>query len=415
MALYAYQAFSREGKRISGSMDAVSVQEVRERLTRSGLLPVQINRMEQVAAWSFRSWLQNLFSARITQEDVIFFTKQLAVLLKAGVPLLQSLELLIEQTEKRLQRVVIELKDNIKEGKSLADGLAHYPAIFDTTYVQLVRAGEASGRLEIILDRLVDYLVRAQELRKKVRSAMTMPLIQLAVVVVVVIVILVVVIPQISGLFASQKVALPLPTRILIGLSDFVLNHLILLPLSILTSIALFFWWKSTEKGARLWDRMVLNIPIIGYFVRMKAVVQFCSTLGMLTEGGVNIAEALTIVCRIIDNRILVSTLEAARDKIIKQGNIATYLKETGLFPPVALYLIRTGEESGQLSQMLLTVATTYDTELRERADGLAEKLNPIMIIIMGGIVGFVVMAVGKPIMQFGDIASAGVKGFGSR
>lgn len=412
MALYAYRAFKRDGTAVSGTMDATSIAEVRERLQRSGLLPAIIERSTHAATGTWAERLSSLFIPRVTSVEVIFFTKQLAVLLKAGVPLVQSLELLIEQTEKGLQRIVIDLKDGLKEGRSLADGLQNYPALFDTTYVQLVRAGEASGRLEQILDRLVIHLERSQALRTKIRGALSMPLIQLAAVLVVVGILLTFVIPQMEGVFAAQKVLLPVSTRVMLALSHLIRDHTILLLVILITLVGSFMWWKSTESGARVWDKIKLRLPLVGYFVRMGAVVQFCSTLGMLIEGGVNLAESLTIVCRIIDNKILIDALTAARDKIIKQGKITIYLKETGLFPPIALHLIKTGEESGQLAQMLLTVADTFDQEVREAADSLTDKLQPVMTLVMGAIVGFVVMAIGGPMMKLGDIAGAQVKGF---
>jgi len=410
MALYAYQAFTREGKKSSGVMDASSMQEVRDRLVKSGLLVTRITKAEEARTFSLESWIKSLFSPRVTAKDVIFFTKQLSVLLKAGVPLLQALELLIEQTEKSIRAIIIALKDGIKEGKSLADGLLQYPKIFDTTYVQLVRAGEASGKLELILDRLVAYLERAQSLRKKISEAMTLPMIQLVVVVIVVVVLLTVVVPQMAGVFATQGVTLPLSTRILLGLSDGVRAHSIALLVGLVLCIGSFVWWRSTKSGAYAWDQFTLRLPVVGYFVRTHAVVKFCSTLGMLIESGVNLAESLSIVCTIINNRVLIATLQTARDKIIKQGKITVYLKETGIFPPLALYLMKTGEESGQLGEMLTTVAQTYDAEMLESTDTITETLNPIMVIVMGLVVGFVVMAIGTPIMQLGDVAGASMK-----
>lgn len=415
MALYHYQAFKRDGSRAQGTMDATSVQEVRSKLSRMGLFPVEISRAREEQAASIFQSIASYFQPKISVEDTIFFTKQLAVLLKAGVPLLQAMELLIEQTEKKLQRIVIDLKDTIKEGRSLADGLEMYPKVFDITYVQLVRAGEASGRLETILDRLVHYLEHNQEMRKKINSALRLPLIQLAVVFVVVGILLVVVFPQISQAFSSQGFELPLITRVLMSMSNAVSSYYLIILAVIALIIGLVVWWKSTQRGARAWDAMMLKLPLVGYFVRMGAVVQFSSTLGMLVESGVNLPEALEIVCKIIDNRILVDALREAREKIIKQGNITLYLRNTGLFPPVALYLIRTGEESGQLGQMLLTVASTFDGEVRERADALSESLGPIMIVVMGVIVGVIVLAVAQPIMQLSDIAGSGLSEAGIR
>lgn len=408
MALYNYQAFKRDGSRVRGTMDAASVQEVRAKLARLGLFPANIVRAREEQGVSLFQTIASYFQPKITTEDTIFFTKQLGVLLKAGVPLLQAMELLIEQTEKNLQRVVIDLKDTIKEGKSLADGLELYPKVFNITYIQLVRAGEASGRLEVILDRLVTYLERSEEMRKKVSGALRMPLIQLGVIVVVVAVLLIVVFPQITQAFASQGFELPFITRMFIGASQLLTKYYLLIVLVFAGIAGLFYWWKSTERGARAWDALVLKVPFMGYFIRMRAVVQFSSTLGMLVESGVHLPEALEIVCKIIDNRILVDALREARDKIIKQGNISLYLRNTGLFPPVALYLIRTGEESGQLGQMLLTVAQTFDREVSERADRLSDSLGPIMIVVMGGLVGLVVLAIGKPIMQLSDLAGGG-------
>lgn len=403
MALYSYQAFSRDGKQVSGTLDAGSVQGVKEQLAKNGLLPSKIELASSKTSSGF-SFFTNLFAPRVTLKDKIFFTKQLAVLLKAGVPLLDALELLIEQTEKGLHTIVISLKDGVKEGRSLADSMLQFPKVFDTTYVQLVRAGEASGNLEKILERLSQYLAESQELRTKIKSALRMPLIQLGAVVLITIVLLTVVVPKIATAFSSQGGTLPLPTRILMGISDFLLNYYIILLVTLVVVVGLFFWWKSTATGARAYDRFLLKVPLFGYFVRMQAVVQFSRTLGMLIEGGVNLAEALTIVTKVVDNKILVDTLQQARENIIKQGKIAEYLKQTNLFPPLAIYLINTGEKSGQLAEMLLTVADIYEKELRELADSFSTTLSAAMPLVIGLIVGFVVLSIGLPIMSLGEL-----------
>jgi len=400
MALYSYQAFARDGSQVQGTLDAVSVAAVKEHLLKGGLFPVTINLVQTATQ---PSWWRSLFAHRITLKDKIFFTKQLSVLLKAGVPILDALELLTEQSEKGLRSLVIELKDGVKQGQSLADGLTKYPKVFDITYVQLVRAGEASGNLEKILDRLADNLERSQELRKKLQKAFRMPIIQLAVVLLVVIALLVVVIPQISETFEGQGMTLPLSTRMLMAMSDLLINNWLILVVSIGTLVGLFLWWKSTASGARAWDNIILKLPVIGYFARMSAVVQFSRTLGMLMEGGVNLPESLTIVCNIVDNRILVDTLNQARENIIKQGKIADYLKQTNLFPAVAIYLINTGEKSGQLDAMLLSVAETYEVEMRDYADSLTSTITSAMPLIIGAVVGFVIAAVVQPITSLRD------------
>jgi type II secretory pathway component PulF len=402
MPLYAYQAFSKEGKKVNGHVDASSLSSAREKLVSTGLFPVKIIVVDE--GTQGKNFLRRLFERSVSFKDKIFFTKQLSVLLKSGVPLLQALELLIEQTEGQLRSIAVALKDGVKEGRSLADGLSLYPKIFDNTYIQLVRAGEATGKLEVILDRLTTYLERTEALQKKVSKALRGPLIQLGMIGVIVIFMLNFVVPNIAEVFEGQDAQLPFSTRILMGLSSIFRNHWLLLALSTSVLVVAFLFWKSTASGKRTLDALKLKIPLVRYFAKMGAVVQFCRTLGMLVEGGVNLAEALTIVVNIVDNSVLVDALNQARENIIKQGKVAFYLKQTGFFPPVALYLINTGEQSGQLGQMLITVAEHYEVELSELADGLAEQIDPVMKIVMAIIVGFVVLSIVTPMMNMTEI-----------
>ncbi|HVW99326.1 MAG TPA: type II secretion system F family protein, partial [Candidatus Babeliaceae bacterium] len=322
------------------------------------------------------------------------------------VPLLQALELLIEQTEGRLRSIAVTLKDNIKEGKSLAEALGRYPRVFDNIYIQLVRAGEATGKLEVILDRLTSYMERRQALSKRIRSALRGPLIQLGMIAVVVGVMLAFVVPQIAQIFSSQGGTLPLPTRILMAISNLLRRYYWLLGGIVAGLIFLFRWWKSTPSGARTLDVIKLHLPIVKYFTKMGTVVQFSRTLGMLLEGGVNLAEALDIVVKIVPNRVLAQALTQARESIIKQGKIAEYLKKTNIFPPMAIYLINTGEQSGQLDAMLLTVAEHYEGELSELADSLAARINPIMTVLMAIIVGFIVISIVLPMVKMSELAT---------
>lgn len=402
MALYFYQAFSKDGKKIKGYIDGQSKQNVRDQLVKDGLLPTNI---ESVVSENATPWYRRIFQRSVSLKDKIFFTKQFGVLLRAGVPLLQSLELLADQTEGRLKSIVISLRDNIKEGKSLALAMQEFPGVFDNIYIQLVKAGEASGKLEVILDRLTDFMTKQEELRSKIRGALMYPAIQLLVVLAVVGILLAFVVPQISSTFEEQKMALPLATRILVAMSQFLINHYLLLFGIIGLIGALFYFWKSTSWGSYTLDRLKLKLPVIGYFTRMGAIVQFCRTLGMLLEGGVNLSESLDIVTQIVDNQVLVQELNQAKENIIKQGKIAQYLKQTGIFPPLAIYLINTGEQSGQLDTMLLSVAKQYESELSEYSDTLSSILSPVMLLVMGGIVGFIVMAIAMPLMQMGEMA----------
>jgi type II secretory pathway component PulF len=388
MALYFYQAFSKEGKKISGTLDAPSESAVREHLGAIGAYPINIQLTNEAARGA---WWQRIFGPRVSLKQKILFTKQFAVLLKSGVPLLQA----------RLKTIIITLKDDIKGGSSLAAALARYPRIYDNIYVQLVRAGEASGKLELILDRLVTYLERRAAIRSKIQRALMYPAIQLTVILIITAALITQVVPQLVENLPTGG-ELPWNTQLLMSIADLLQNHYLILITSIILLVIAFKYWRSTKSGARLWDFIKLKLPIIGYFTRIGAVVEFSRTLGILIESGVNLAESLDIVVKIINNRILADSLSAARDNIIKQGRIADYLQKTGLFPSMAIYLIKTGEESGKLDSMLLTVAQNYEDDLSEYAGTLSTILDPVMLLLMGVIVGFVVFAI-MGVMQTGQ------------
>lgn len=397
MALYFYKALSKEGKKISGQLDASSVESVRAHLSSKGLFPIEIT-IQNNSNLNMH-FIKSLFEQPVSTKDLIFFTKQLAVLLKSGVPLLQALELLSEQFSGKLRSILISLKDGVKEGKSLADGLQAYPKTFSNIYIQLVRAGEATGKLETILERLTDYLQRDEEIQKKVSGALFYPAIQIGVIVLVVVAIMTFVIPNLQSMLKSTGQELPLATQILLTGSYALTNHYMAILLVILLITIAFQYWKSTPTGKHTLDKIILKLPLIKFFARTNAIVQFCNTLGMLMESGVTLSNALDIVCDIIDNTILVQTLKDARDKIIKQGKITPFLKETNLFPPMAIYLINTGEQSGKLDEMLLTVARNYEVELTDLTDKLTDNIPTIMTFVMAGVVGFIMWAVMGPIL----------------
>ncbi|HLE76272.1 MAG TPA: type II secretion system F family protein [Candidatus Babeliales bacterium] len=400
MALYSYEAFSKDGKKVKGVIDATSQAVVREQLVRQELYPIAIYLATEESRLNI---FQRMMQGNVTLKEKILFTKQLAVLLKSGVPLLQSLELLIDQFKGRLHSVLIHIKDEVKGGRSLADMMGQYPKIFDTIYVQLVRAGEASGKLDAILERLSEFLERTEQVKSRIRSAMQYPIVQMVIAIGVVIILLTAVVPQLQGLFEAQGENLPTTTKIMMAASEAVKSYFLIVIAVVGAIVAAVMYWKRTESGRRIMDTLKIKLPVIKYVARTNVVVQFCYTLGLLIESGVNLAEALDIVVKIVDNSILRKALVEARDKIIKQGKIAQYLKETDVFPPIAIYLIRTGEETGQLGQMLLLIAKNYETDLNEMIDRATGLISPIMLIFMALIVGFIIMAIAGPIMQGGQ------------
>lgn len=405
MALYTYEAFTKEGKRLKGTVDAGSIAAVREQLSRQALYPISIYPAVQEARIGI---IQRLFMRRVSLKEKILFSKQLAVLLKSGVPLLQAIELLADQFEGYMHIVLVSIKDEVKGGLSLAESMSEYPKVFDTIYVQLVRAGEASGKLDTILERLTGYMERRDLVRKKIRGAMQYPIIQLAVIILVVFALFLFVIPNLQPLFEALGENLPTVTRFVLNVSAFVRSYFIIMGIFFLVAIGIFTYWSRTASGARILDQVKLKIPIIKYISRTNAIVQFCYTLGLLVESGVNLAESLDIVVKIVDNRILADTLQEARDKIIKQGKIAQYLQQTNIFPKIAIHLIRTGEESGELGSMLLTVAENYEADLTELIDQATSLLSPIMLIVMAIIVGVIIFAIASPMMQAGKAFGIG-------
>ncbi len=401
MAQYIYQALSKDGKQTSGTLDANTQDAARQQLSRQGLFVVSIL---PAASAKQQTLLQRIFARRITTKEKVLFTKQLAILLRSGVPLLQAFELLTEQFEGRMQTILVAIKDDLKEGMALATSLEQYPRVFDTIYVQLVRAGEASGNLERILERLTQFIERREELAKKIKGALRQPIIQLTVAILVVGFMMVKIVPNMVKNFASMgQDKLPTSTAILIGISDFLVNNFLLIIGALIALITAYNYWTSTPKGAYTVDSIKLRLPLVKYLTKTNVVVQFAYTLGMLLEGGVNLAQALDIVCATVNNRVLAEALREARENIIKEGKIAQYLKATNVFPPIAIYLIQTGEESGNLDEMLLTVAKNYEKEADELTDNLTAALNPIMLIVMAGLVGFIVISMVQLMQPPGD------------
>jgi len=391
MPLYAYEALSRDGKRAKGVVDAPSLQVARQQLTAQGLY---LTKLEQTREEAGTSFIKRLLAGSVTVKQKILFTKQLAILLRSGVPLLQAVDLLIEQFTGTMHTMLVSIRDELKEGVALATSLQRYPAVFDNIYIQLVRAGEASGNLEVILERLTDFLERQEAIAKRISGALQYPLIQLAIVGVVVVVLMVWVVPKIAGQFAARGKELPGMTKTLIAISNIFVNHYILLTIALLIIIGGIQLAVRTDTG-RLWiDQMKLRLPLIKYLTKTNAVVQFSYTLGLLLEGGVNLSDALDIVVKTVDNRVLAEALKAARDNIVKQGKIAQYLKQTNMFPAIAIYLIQTGEQTGELDKMLLTVARNYESDSQELIDRLIAALNPLTMIIMALVVGFIVLAI---------------------
>lgn len=397
MAFFWYQAFSKDGKKITGTLEAANQQVVRERLLSQNLYVISV--ILKTAEDSETNFLGGIFQQNVNLQDKIFFTKQLAILLKSGIALTDALNLMIDQSPGYMRPMVVKMRDELREGSSFAKVLEFYPKSFPPLYVQLVRAGEASGQMEKVLVRLADFLKQQDEFNKSVSDAVRGPLIQLAMVFIVAIGLLTFIVPKIADAFLSMgNKALPKITEVVLSMSNFLVNHYIILIVILGLIFISFTAWQQSKSGRYIIDKVKLKIPIVKNFTKKVAIVQFSQTLGLLLESGVNIAEALDIVSQIVSNEILVSELQTARDNIIKQGKVAEYLKKTGLFSSVDIHLIETGEQSGALDTMLIQVGDYNQDNLSQFSKTLTSLLNPLSMLILAAVVGTIIIAVMAPL-----------------
>jgi type II secretory pathway component PulF len=403
MAFFIYQAFSKEGGKVNGSIEAQNIQLAKSELVKKGLYPIFVS-LENINEKEGQ-FFQNLFTPTVSLKDKIFFTKQLVMLLKSGVALTESLNLMVNQTPSYMRPMLEKMRDELKEGESFATVLTYYPKSFSNLYIQLVKAGEASGQMEKVLLRLAAFLEEEAEFNETVNKALQGPMIQLVMVLVVAVALLTFIVPKLVEVFVSMgKTDLPLLTNIVIACSNFIVNHYIVLAGVLLSIIVLYTAWSQSAFGRYTIDVIKLKIPMINYFTRVVAVIQFSQTLGLLLESGVNISEALNIVVQIVDNQVLVSMLKIAKENILKEGRVADYLKKTNLFSLVDIHLINTGEQSGSLDVMLIQVGKYNQDDLRQYSFQLTSVLNPMATILLAVVVGTILFAVMGPIMNMSNM-----------
>jgi general secretion pathway protein F len=342
-----------------------------------------------------------LFGAGVSSQDLAIATRQLSTLIGAGITLVEALTALTEQVEHpRLKRILGVCKQKVNEGTSLADALGEHPKVFSTLYVNMIRAGESSGALDVVLERLADFTESSAQLRSKLIGAMLYPAIMILVGIGIVTILFMVVIPKVTKIFEDMNATLPLNTRILIALSNFARDYwyvvLVGTPALLIGAVR----WLRTPKGSAWFDQFQLRVPVLGDLVRMLAISRFAKTLSTLLSSGVQLLVALDIVRNVVSNSVIAKVIEDARDAIREGESIAAPLKRSGQFPPLVFHMIAIGEKSGQLEQMLANVAKSYDTQVDIRISALTSLLEPVMIVVMGGAVAFIVFSILMPIMQ---------------
>jgi general secretion pathway protein F len=410
MPVFAYKALNQSGKAVEGQKEADSPKTLRAVLRREGLfLTEAVNQQEAQAPGGKASRevsLKRLLGGRVSADEVAIMTRQLAVLAGAGVPLVDALAALVDQIEhERLKQVISNVRQRVNEGSSLADALNAHPKVFSPLYVNMIRAGESSGALEVVLVRLADFTEGQARLRSKVIGTMTYPAVMLCISLVIIGVLFTVVIPKITKIFDDTQIVLPWTTRILIGISTFARDYWWLLAALMVGGIVGFLRYKETPAGRAKWDQWVLTAPIFGTLVRQLAVARFSRTLSTLLKSSVPLLTAMDIVKNIVENSRLSKVIEEAREAIKEGESVAAPLKRSGEFPPLVYHMIAIGEKSGQLEEMLKNVADAYDAQVETKIAALMSLLEPVMIVGMGLVVGFIVFSIMMPILEMNSIA----------
>ena len=337
----------------------------------------------------------------VTMRDIVIFTRQFATMINSGLPLVQSLDILAEQTENMsLRKVIQEVLYDVESGHTLADAMSKHPKVFTELFTNMVAAGEAGGILDTILLRLATFLEKNDALVRKIKGAMVYPAVIFSVAGMAIVILLIFVIPTFQTMFASAGIPLPLPTRIVIGMSAFLQAFWWVLIIAAIASVFLFRAIAANPTGRLLLDRLLLNLPVLGDMQRKAAVARFTRTLGTLVSSGVSILEGLDITAKTAGNRVIHDAVMGSRASIVGGETIAGPLKESGVFPPMVVQMINVGEQTGGLDEMLSKIADFYDEEVDAAVEVLLKAMEPIIIVVLGVVVGGMIVAMYLPIFD---------------
>lgn len=403
MAVYAYKALERKtGKTVRGIVDAESPVLARRKLREQNLYPTWL--AEQTAGGGTARSARGPRSAgfgRISQRDIALMTRQLAVLLKAGMPLVQALDALMEQTTRaRLRAILFDVRDKVNSGRGLGDALGEHPRVFSVLYINMVRAGEASGALEQVLVRLADIMERQARLRAQILSALAYPAFMALFAVAIIVFMMTVIVPRITRLFERQGQDLPAITKAVIGTS-YIIGHYWFVIAGVVIGIYLLWrMWTRTVRGRQRWDTIRLKMPLYGSLYLKALSARFARTLGTMLQSGLTMLPALEVVFTVIDNKVILDSLEKLKSDVRRGRDLAHPLRDCGLFPPMMIHMIELGQRSGELETMLIQVADSMDEDVRLTIDALVALLEPVIIIVMGLFVGTLVLSILLPIFK---------------
>ncbi len=409
MAIFSYQATDKKGQEVTGMVEADSLALAINQVRSLGYFPTKVKEDAGKLARRQRSakgkGLNLTIGGGIKRKEVTQITRQLATLIDAGLPLLRSLSILYDQQKAgKLKGVLDELVNDVQSGTTFSEGLAKHPKAFDKLYVNMVRAGEVGGMLEVVLNRLAEFAEKREALARRVKSAMVYPLMVILVATGIVSFLLIKVVPTFAEIFSDLGGALPGPTQILVNISNFLQTQYLKLLAYIIGAIIGLKLIFKVEMAQSIRDRVVLKLPLFGALTRKIGVARFARTLGTLITSGVPILQSLTIVKETITNRVIANAVGEVHDSIREGETIAGPLEESGAFPPMSVNMIDVGEETGNLDSMLLKVADIYDAEVEAAIEGLLQMMEPAIMVGLGGVIGFIVIAMYLPIFSMGDL-----------
>ena len=416
MPIFQYKGINAKGKPVEGLEDADSPRALQATLRRQGVFITEykektgagggkaaVQAVEKKTA-SRDVKLKGLFQ-RVKPTEVAEITRQMATLLRAGVPVVESLAAIGDQLENpKLKEVISQVRQDVKEGMSLSGACQKHPKVFTDLYGNMVRAGESSGALDVVFERLAEFTEAQVRLRGKVTGALAYPVIMMVLGAGMMGLMMVFVIPKMTEMFTDMGAELPMMTKIMVGISEGMRDYWWLIILVMLGIRYLFRRWLNTEKGRLSWDGFMLRAPIFGKLVRLIAVSRFARTLGTLMGSGVPLLSALSIVRNVVNNAVLAKVIDGARDEIREGANISEPLERSGEFPPMMVHMIRIGEKIGEVEGMLNNTADAYDQQVEARISTLTSLLEPLMIVAMGVVVALLMFSILMPMMQMNEL-----------
>lgn len=407
MTEFRYTALDPQGREVSGTLQAEDRGGAVARLKAQGMYPMGLEMalasapVGEAVASPGRSASMSLFPKRVSGADLSLFTRQLASLFNAGLNMARSLDTLIDHCENpTLKSVLSSVRQGVQGGSTLWESMGEHPHVFDELYVSLVRAGEASGQLGTVLERLADTLEVQEEQKSRIKSALAYPTLLIVAGFSAVIFILVFLVPRFSKIFKSLNRPLPVPTRILLNVQSFVTQNGLWLLVGIVAVVALIRMWGKTETGGFFIDRMRMKVPLLGSLIHKDAISRFCRTLATLVKGGVPILTSFEVAERAVGNKVIERAIVQVRDAVRGGESLAGPLRATSVFPGLVTNMIAVGEETGNLDEMLNRVADAYDAEVANRMRQLISLVEPVVIIVMGAIIGTIVLSMLIPVLE---------------